>query len=204
VPEGTIQVERLPDARAFLEAAGPYLERREAEHNLLFGIAANLITDPDRPMTAPPLFAVIRRAGEVVAAALMTPPFNVVLSWTDDPDAIPAIAGELTRARLDIPGITAPPEIAQAFAKAWAGPRGQVAERTMAERIYRLEQVTPPRGVPDTIASSCAPGRMRSCSRRWVGPTRRKPGTWSTVRSGPARGPSTSGSTMDGRSRWPG
>jgi predicted GNAT family acetyltransferase len=151
VPEGTIQVERLPDARAFLEAAGPYLERREAEHNLLFGIAANLITDPDRPMTAPPLFAVIRRAGEVVAAALMTPPFNVVLSWTDDPDAIPAIAGELTRARLDIPGITAPPEIAQAFAKAWAGPRGQVAERTMAERIYRLEQVTPPRGVPGTM-----------------------------------------------------
>ena len=84
MPEGTIQVERLPDARAFLEAAGPFLERREAEHNLLFGIAATLMTDPDRPMTAPPLFAVVRRAGEVVAAALMTPPFNVVLSWTDE------------------------------------------------------------------------------------------------------------------------
>jgi hypothetical protein len=32
--------------------AGPFLERREAEHNLLFGIAATLIADPQRPMTA--------------------------------------------------------------------------------------------------------------------------------------------------------
>ena len=39
VPSRSIQVERLPDAAAFLEVAGPYLVRREAEHNLLFGIA---------------------------------------------------------------------------------------------------------------------------------------------------------------------
>ena len=151
MPGGSIQVERLPDASAFLEVAGPYLERREAEHNLLFGIAANLIRDPDRPMSAPPLFAVVRRDVDVVAAALMTPPFNIVLSWTDDPGAIRALAGDLSQRRLAIPGITAPPEIARAFADAWAGTHSGTAHRTMAERIYRLEHVTPPSDVPGTL-----------------------------------------------------
>ena len=148
MPEPTVRVERLPDAGAFLDAAGPFLERREAEHNLLFGIAANLIADAERSMTAPPFFAAVRRDDDVVAAALMTPPFNVVLSWTDDPAAIPALATHLRHARVHVPGVTAPVEVARAFASAWAGPRGQHAQRTMAERIYRLEHVTPPVGVP--------------------------------------------------------
>lgn len=151
MPSQSVLVERLPDAAAFLEVAGPYLERREAEHNLLFGIAANLIRDPDRPMTAPPLFAVARRDGEVVLAALMTPPFNVVVSWTDDPDAVPALAGELRGAGIAAAGITAPPEIARAFGDAWATGGGPVAHRTMAERIYRLERVTAPQDVPGTL-----------------------------------------------------
>ena len=75
-----LAVERLPDAQTFLDVTGQYIGGREAEHNLLFGIAANLITDPDRSMTAPPYFAAVRRGGEVVAAALMTPPYNVVIS----------------------------------------------------------------------------------------------------------------------------
>jgi predicted GNAT family acetyltransferase len=165
VSEETVRVERLPDARAFLDAAGPFLERREAEHNLLFGIAANLIRDQERPMTAPPLFAVVRRDGDVVAAALMTPPFNVVLSWTDDPQAIPALSGELTRARIAVPGITASPDIARAFADAWTEPHGQIAHRTMAERIYRLERVTPPTGVPGTLR--IADGADRELLQSW-------------------------------------
>ena len=162
----SIQVERLPDAPAFLEVAGPYLERREAEHNLLFGIAANLIRDPDRPMTGPPLFAAVRRDHDVVAAALMTPPFNIVVSWTDDPGAIPALAGELVHARIVIPGITAPPEIASAFAAAWAGLGGPTARRTMAERIYRVERVTPPRDVSGTLR--IADERDRELLRSWT------------------------------------
>jgi uncharacterized protein len=148
VPETTVRVERLPDAGTFLEVAGPFLERREAEHNLLFGIAANLVADPERSMTAPPYFAAVHRDDRVIAAALMTPPFNIVLSWTDDAEAIPALATHLGQGGVHVPGVTAPVGLAKAFAAAWAEPRGQHAERTMAERIYRLERVTPPLGVP--------------------------------------------------------
>jgi uncharacterized protein len=141
-------VERQIDAQAFLDVAGSFLADREAEHNLLFGIAANLITDPDRPMTAPPYFATVRRDDAVVAAALMTPPFNVVMSWTADHDAVSALAADLERERLPVPGITAPVDVARAFADRWASRHGMTAQRTIAERIYRVERVTAPRGVP--------------------------------------------------------
>lgn len=151
MPEPPVQVERLPDAQAFLDAAGPFLADREAEHNLLFGIAANLIADPDRPLTAPPYFAAIRRDDEVVAAALMTPPFNVVVSWTEDPDAIAALAADLDRGRISVPGITAPVDVARAFSERWAERHGVTAHRTIAERIYRVEHVTSPHDVPGSL-----------------------------------------------------
>ena len=166
MPDTPIRVELLPDARTFLDAAGPFLGRREAEHNLLFGIAANLVDDPDRPMTAPPLFAVVRRGAEVVSAALMTPPFKIVLSWTDDPDAMPALAQALRDAGIAIPGLTAPPEVARAFADAWTGPGAGRARRTMAERIYRLERVIPPRGVEGALR--IAGERDRDLLVRWA------------------------------------
>jgi predicted GNAT family acetyltransferase len=157
VANESIQVERLPDASAFLAVAGPYLERREAEHCLLFGIAGNLIKDPARRMTAPPFFAAMRHGdgggnGEVVGSALMTPPFNIVLSCIDDEAAWSALVDHLVAERVRIPGVTAPADLARAFCEIYAARHGLRAERTMAERIYRLERVTPPVGVP---------GRMR-------------------------------------------
>ena len=159
MPAPAVQVERFSDAQSFLDAAGPFLADREAEHNLLFGIAANLITDPDRPMTAPPYFAALRRDDEVVAAALMTPPFNVVVSCIDEPDAIPALAADLDRGRFPVPGITAPVEVARAFSERWAERHGVMVERTMAERIYRVERVARPDDVPGSIRTATADDR---------------------------------------------
>jgi uncharacterized protein len=154
VPEPPVQVERFSDAQAFLDAAGPFLADREAEHNLLFGIAANMITDPDRPMTAPPYFAAFSRDDEVVAAALMTPPFNVVVSCIDEPDAIPALAADLHRGRFPVPGITAPVDVARAFSERWAERHGVSVERTMGERIYRVVRVTRPDDVSGSIRTA--------------------------------------------------
>jgi predicted GNAT family acetyltransferase len=149
VSEASVQVERFSDAQAFLDTAGPFLAEREAEHNLLFGIAATLIIDPER--YPDPYLAAIRRNDDVVAAALMTPPFNVVLSITEDPDAIAAIGRDLGRNRLPVPGVTAPVEIARRFAELWAERHGVAATHDMAERVYRLERVTPPTGVAGTV-----------------------------------------------------
>ncbi|HEV8698605.1 MAG TPA: GNAT family N-acetyltransferase [Candidatus Limnocylindrales bacterium] len=148
--EASVQVERFSDAQAFLDAAGPFLAEREAEHNLLFGIAATLIVDPERYLDQPYL-AAVRRDDDVVASAVMTPPFNVVLSSTEDPDAIAALGHDLGRNRLLVPGVTAPVEIARRFAELWAERHGLAATHAMAERIYRLERVEPPAGVSGTV-----------------------------------------------------
>ena len=38
---------RLDDVEAFLAVAGPFLEEREAEHNLIFGISGQLRATPE-------------------------------------------------------------------------------------------------------------------------------------------------------------
>jgi predicted GNAT family acetyltransferase len=140
------RVERFATATALLETAGPFLGEREAEHNLMFGICANLAADPGFPV-APPYLAAVRRGDRVTAAALMTPPWNVVLSCTEDPDAIAALAADLESAGVSVPGVTAPVDAARAFAATWCGAHGLVSQVAIAERIYRLERVVPPSGV---------------------------------------------------------
>jgi GNAT superfamily N-acetyltransferase len=140
-------VERFATATAFLGAAGPFLAEREAEHNLIFGICANLTADPGFP-AAPPYLAVVRNGGRLTAAAVMTPPWNIVLSCTDDPAAIGALAADLESGGIAVPGTTAPVHEARTFAEAWCPAHGLRSQVAVAERIYRLERVIPPPGVP--------------------------------------------------------
>ncbi len=62
----------------FQAAASPFLLGDEARHNLIFGICATLVETPD----AYPAFHLwtVEDGGDVLAAALMTPPFNVVVA----------------------------------------------------------------------------------------------------------------------------
>lgn len=143
-------VERFATATDFLRSAGAFLGEREAEHNLIFGICASLTADPGFP-AAPPYLAVVRNGGRVTAAAIMTPPWNVVLSRTDDPVAIAALAGDLAASGAVVPGTTAPVEEARAFADVWCPAHGLRSQLAVAERIYRLERVVPPVGVPGRV-----------------------------------------------------
>jgi hypothetical protein len=145
----TVSVERHRTAPAFLETAGSFLVEREAEHNLIFGICANLTADPG--YTSEPYLASVSRAGRVVAAAVMTPPYNLVLSCTDDPDTLDALAADLDAGGIAIPGSTGPVETARRFAEIWCEPHGLAVGSRVAERIYRVGRVVPPNGVPGTV-----------------------------------------------------
>jgi GNAT superfamily N-acetyltransferase len=145
-----LRVERFDTAPAFLAAAGAFLAEREAEHNLIFGICANLTADPGFP-SAPPYLAAVSRVDRVVLAGVMTPPWNLVLSSCDDPDALEAMADDLDRRGINPPGTTSPIESARGFAAAWCEPRGLVSRLVVAERIYRLQRVVPPTGVAGRV-----------------------------------------------------
>ncbi|HLA17580.1 MAG TPA: hypothetical protein VJZ72_11855, partial [Candidatus Limnocylindrales bacterium] len=146
-----LHVRRFADAPALVGRAGGWLEEREAEHNLIFGICSTLAEDPSTS-EGPPLLATVEVDGTVVAVALRTPPWNVVLSEVDDPAALGALAAHLATDPLhgaaDVPGVIGPAEHATRFARLWAERTGALAVHDMTERIFRLTTVRRPWSAP--------------------------------------------------------
>ena len=140
-----LRLDRYERARAFLDAAEDWLARREAEHNLILGIAGSVAAEPGDEGSDPPYFAVIQAGSGPLAAALRTPPHNLVLSVVDDLDALDLLADDLVDD--EVPGVTGPPAAAKRFAELWTARHGGRAETRMRERVYQLSRVIPPRPV---------------------------------------------------------
>jgi hypothetical protein len=140
-----VELTRFTDVDRFLEAATPFLAEREAEHNLIFGVAANLRKHPEQ-YTAPAYMATVTVGARVVAAGLQTPPFRLTLSEVDDPAAVGLLARDLVDR--DLPGVQGPVEVVRAFIEQRRAGGGPPAHLDSSERIYRLTTVIPPRPVP--------------------------------------------------------
>lgn len=128
---------------AFMALAGDFLGAREAEHNLMFGIASAIRGTPELFAIEPPTYAVVSEEdGRVVAASMRTPPNNQVLSQVDDPAAIDLMADAM--AGEPLPGVLGPKGMAERFAIRWADRAGTIAHLDIEERIFRLERLIPP------------------------------------------------------------
>jgi Predicted acetyltransferase len=138
-------LQRFSEVGEFLGVAGEFLAAREAEHNLIFGICSNLREEPEA-FSGPPYLAVVTVGDRVVAAAIRTPPFRLVLSEIDDPAAIPLLVADLLDR--DLPAVMGPVEHVRAFVEEWAARGGPAAHLVESERIFRLTAVRPPRPVP--------------------------------------------------------
>jgi predicted GNAT family acetyltransferase len=138
-----MEVRRFAEVEGFLAVAGSFLGAREAEHNLILGICSNLVVAGPNAHAAPPYFAVVVDGDRVVAAALQTPPFQLVLSEIDDAAAIPILAADLVDR--DLPGALGAPEHVRAFVEARMALGGPPGHLKISERIFRLTRVTPPR-----------------------------------------------------------
>jgi predicted GNAT family acetyltransferase len=154
---------RARDPDEFEGLAFDFLVAREAEHNLLFGITAGIRAGE---YAAPAYFAVVRERERVVAAALRTPPFNLILSEIDDGDAIPLIAADAAALWADLPGVVGPKAHAARFAHLWEQRTGRVATLHTAERAFRLTNVTAPR--PVAGRARLAELADRSCIADWL------------------------------------
>jgi uncharacterized protein len=152
------EVHRFDDAEEFLAQAGAYLGAREAEHNLLLGLAGVLTARPNLYGSAPYL-AAVHRDGAVVAAALRTPPHNLLLSEVAEPAAVAALANDAAEAFGELPGVAGPKEASRRFAELWSQATGRRAERAMAQRIFRAETVRAPRAVRGSMRRATAADR---------------------------------------------
>jgi predicted GNAT family acetyltransferase len=142
---------RASSVRGFMDLAGEFLEAREAEHNLIFGICSSIEADPTQFPAAPYLAAVLH-GDRVVGAAIRTPPWRLVLSVMDHPGAAHRLVDDLMDEAL--PGVVGPSKAAEHFAEGWTRATRAPARLLRHQRAFRLREVTPPRPAPGAMVRS--------------------------------------------------
>jgi predicted GNAT family acetyltransferase len=90
-----------------------------------------------------------------VAAAIRTPPWNVVLSEIDDAAALGVLVADLAsdHGSAELPGVTGPAEHAAEFTGLWSERTGASASIFVHERIFRLVELR----MPPVVAGMARP-----------------------------------------------
>jgi len=163
-----MRVERYHDAAEFFALVAPFLERREAEHNLQLGFRSRLVADPHAYGPADPwLYAAHDDSGNVAAVATQTPPFGLVLSEVDDPAILGALAERLAADGAELPTAVGPVDVVRAFAERWSALTGVVPTVQTEERIYEATAVVRPEGVPGSMRPYAVADRALAID--WLG-----------------------------------
>lgn len=145
-----MKVVRYPAPQAFLDAAEPFLLADEARNNLLLGVPARLnARGPDAARGV--YLATAVDGDDVVAAAMMTPPWRLVLSAAARPGAIGRLAEDVATVQPAPPGVEAEDAIAGEFVAVWRRLTGEESKPTVHERIHRLDDVRPLPPVPGRL-----------------------------------------------------
>ncbi len=164
-----IRITLSDDARVFNRHAAGFLEA-SLERNVLATVAAQLLGEarPQAPSDARYAVGVDARSGEVVAAALRTPPRHLISAGF----LRPAAAAELIRSWLahdpQLSGVSAAPAEALELCRAFSRITGGRTERQFSEALYVLDEVRRPAAMP--------PGSLRVAREqeldlisRWLG-----------------------------------
>ena len=142
-----MRLEEHADVTVFLAAAAPVLDADEARHNLIYGICSTIVDAPDAHREAH-LWTV--EDEQVVAAALLTPPFNIVVARPLDEAALPFLARTLRDHGTELPGVTGALPEAGVFAEAWGGSR----RVRMRQGIYAARAMKLPADVSGELRSA--------------------------------------------------
>ena len=133
-----IRAELVADPEEFLREAEPLLLADEARHNLILGIAGNL---RDGFYEEHRLW-LVRDDDRLVAAALRTPPYNLILARPESDEALPALADAVGGEEL--PGVVGSVPEVERFAELWSARTGTTARLSVSQGVYELATVVPP------------------------------------------------------------
>ncbi len=139
-----MRVEHYTDVERFRAVVWPLLAQQEAENNLLLGVLAGI----QRGVYENPLMVAALHGDTAVMVALRTPPRHLLFSTTDHPAALAPLLETVYTRNLALPGVIAPIKTATRAAEDWAARTGGAYTVGMEMRIYKLEQVTAPTGIP--------------------------------------------------------
>lgn len=163
-----MQLMRFSDVAAYYEHAKGFLLAHEAEHCLPLGICSTLIAGSNFS-AAPPYLAVVEQGERIAAAAVMTPPHNLILSLIADadlPQVLDLLARDLYATYDRLPGVHGATAISRAFAERWQNIAEQRHQIGIRERIYQLEKVAHVQGVSGRMRR--AEEGDRALLERWI------------------------------------
>ncbi len=135
-----MKLQRYEDASKFYDRVKDYLLCQEAMHNHLLGITNTLINRPER-YKCQPYLAMVEVSGDIIAVAMRTPPYPLLLSKIKDLGAVKIIAQDLHASSEILPEVNAPTTEAEAFAQTWRSLTNQSYQLKMAMRTFQLRQV---------------------------------------------------------------
>jgi uncharacterized protein len=144
-----VQVVPHADVATFAARASDLLLADEARHNVALGLLGTLARDPGYYESSAAW--TVEDRGAVVGAALMTPPFNVLVARPATSGAIDALADALAVADVQVPGVTAALPEVESFADAWERRTGCSRRLRVAQGIYRLTEAILPNGVEGSL-----------------------------------------------------
>ena len=134
-----MRIQRFKDATRFLEAASDWLLQSEAEHNVLLGIAAQLVQG-NHSYESPIYLATVEDGRQVVGCAYRTPPWKLGLTRLPS-QAIPLLVHDVAQVYRALPAVLGPEPEATQFAKAWTRQVGGAWSIGMRQRIHVLDEV---------------------------------------------------------------
>jgi ribosomal protein S18 acetylase RimI-like enzyme len=143
-----IEVVRHAGPGSFLERAEEWLLRGEDRHNLILSLSyARARGEADSEGS---FFATVEQDRDVAGCLVRTPPHKVLITGLP-PGSGPPVARALAEAFDEIPAVLGPMRDAQDVAASWAEERGGKWRSGLAQRIYRLDEVRAPAGVPGAL-----------------------------------------------------
>jgi predicted GNAT family acetyltransferase len=135
----TIQIRRHVGAAEWLRAALPLLLQEEAENNLILGLGMTASEAPEKFPRGVNVWTV-EEDGRIVAAALNTPPHNLVLTRCSA-GVLDAVATALHESGERFPGVIGPDETPGEFARRWQVLTGVPVRLRMEQRIHECRAV---------------------------------------------------------------
>lgn len=147
-----MQLTTYEQAGLFLSKTRAELEKQEVRNSLLLGIALRLQQHPET-ITRQPYLATVEDGARLVAAAVMTPPHNLVLTsdYPEEAEAWEQLALKWRASGWPMPGVIGPAQVALNFALTWQRLTGRIYREGKRERVFALTQVIAPRPGPGRL-----------------------------------------------------
>ena len=134
------------DAALFCERASPYLEADPFSSSVI-AVHASAVATGMRPQRPDDVWATVEEDGKVIGLAMHTPPHKLFLARMPAAAAV-ALAGSLAQLDRSLPGASGERAAVAAFASNWAERSGCPSELEVAMRMYRLNRLLRPSGIP--------------------------------------------------------